>query len=157
MINTKEYIYKKALKEIYELIKILPEDEKNKIPNSYIVNVEKNMDNGHFFIYDSNKKLSEQNFMNETKALIVDLYVKYFSKEEEHAKWEKYYEISKKMVEEKKREKYNPDSIFERNNISNIQSNDYEEEKALIEIKENRINLILNKIKNFIHSFIKRG
>ena len=69
MIYTKENVYKKALKEVYELIKILSDEERNKIPPIYISNIEKEMDASHQFVYDITKKLSEQNFMNESCLL----------------------------------------------------------------------------------------
>lgn len=158
MKYTKEIKYKKALKEVYELIKVLPEYEKNKIPEKYILNLEREMDDSHNFIYDMEKTLSQQNFMNESKAIIVDIYIKYFSTEEEKEKWEKYYRISNKLLEEEKRRRFNPDNIFIRNNDQKeIEKIKEKEETSLIVIRENFLNKILNKMKDLINKFFTRG
>lgn len=152
MIYTKETVYKKALKEVHELINVLSDDERNKIPNSYISTVEKEMDNSHNFKYDTKKRLSEQNFMNESKAMIVDIYIKYFSTKEESEKWARYYKISNKLIEEEKINKFNPNNIFTTCNEKNEET---VEEKSLIEIKESFFKNIINKIKNLINQFFQ--
>ena len=139
MIYTKENVYKKALKEVYELINILSDEERNKIPQIYISNIEKEMDASHQFVYDITKKLSEQNFMNESKAIIVDIYIKYFSEKEECEKWEKYYKISNNLIEERE------------NETKNI------EETALTRIDNNIFKDIINRIKSIIKKFFDRG
>lgn len=160
MIYTKENVYKKALKEVYELINILSDEERNKIPQIYISNIEKEMDASHQFVYDITKKLSEQNFMNESKAIIVDIYIKYFSEKKECEKWEKYYKISNNLIEERKRKEFNPDNIFTDNN-KRIEERENEtkniEETALTRIDNNIFKDIINRIKSIIKKFFDRG
>ena len=160
MIYTKENVYKKALKEVYEFINILSDEERNKIPQIYISNIEKEMDASHQFVYDITKKLSEQNFMNESKAIIVDIYIKYFSEKEECEKWEKYYKISNKLIEERKRKEFNPNNIFTDNN-KKIEERENEtkniEEVALTIIDNNIFKDIINRIKSIIKKFFDRG
>lgn len=160
MIYTKENVYKKALKEVYELINILSDEERNKIPQIYISNIEKEMDASHQFVYDITKKLSEQNFMNESKAIIVDIYIKYFSEKKEYEKWEKYYKISNNLIEERKRKEFNPDNIFTDNN-KRIEERENEtkniEETALTRIDNNIFKDIINRIKSIIKKFFDRG
>ena len=50
--------------------------------------------------------------MTETKALLVQLYIKYLAPENEKELWEKYNQICLNEVEKKRREKYNPENIF---------------------------------------------
>ena len=160
MIYTKENVYKKALKEVYELINILSDEERNKIPQIYISNIEKEMDASHQFVYDITKKLSEQNFMNESKAIIVDIYIKYFSEKKECEKWEKYYKISNNLIEERKIKEFNPDNIFTDNN-KRIEERENEtkniEETALTRIDNNIFKDIINRIKSIIKKFFDRG
>lgn len=160
MIYTKENVYKKALKEVYEFINILSDEERNKIPQIYISNIEKEMDASHQFVYDITKKLSEQNFMNESKAIIVDIYIKYFSEKKECEKWEKYYKISNNLIEERKIKEFNPDNIFTDNN-KRIEERENEtkniEETALTRIDNNIFKDIINRIKSIIKKFFDRG
>ena len=160
MIYTKENVYKKALKEVFVLLNILSDEERNKIPQIYISNIEKEMDASHQFVYDITKKLSEQNFMNESKAIIVDIYIKYFSEKKECEKWEKYYKISNNLIEERKRKEFYPDNIFTDNN-KRIEERENEtkniEETALTRIDNNIFKDIINRIKSIIKNFFDSG
>lgn len=107
-----EIVYSKAFKELYTVIQILSQEEKNKIPDSLIENIKNNMDIDYDFIIDQSKSILEQNLMPQTQALIIRIYQKYLSPEEEKEKWEKYNQICYKKDEEEKRNLYSPDDIF---------------------------------------------
>ena len=98
--------------------------------------------------------------MNESKAIIVDIYIKYFSEKKECEKWEKYYKISNKLIEERKRKEFNPDNIFTDNN-KRIEERENEtkniEETALTRIDNNIFKDIINRIKSIIKKFFDRG
>ena len=76
---------------------------KNKIPKNVLENLKNDKDNNYYFKFDKNKGLFEQNYMTETKALIVELYEKYLAPEEELVLWKKYnYLCNNKEVENEK-------------------------------------------------------
>ena len=90
MIQEKKILYKKAYVELLELIKNLSKQEQNKIPKQIIDYLEKNKDTNYIFRIDENKEILEQEYMVETKALIVKLYEKFLVLENEKELWKKY-------------------------------------------------------------------
>lgn len=112
MVNTKELIYKKAYKQLSEVFKRLSSDELSKIPNQLIENINADMDKDYIWEYDESKRLEEQDFLVETKALIVEIYEKYLCPEDKKEFWDKYDQICFNMIEEERNKKYNTDNIF---------------------------------------------
>ena len=98
MTPEKELLYKKAYVELYETLKFLDKKEKNKIPSSLIENIEKKMDKNYLFQLDKNKSIFEQNYMDETKALFVELYERYYASLSEKNFWNKYDNICMKLI-----------------------------------------------------------
>ena len=74
---TRDYV------EILEILKLIPKEERNKIPDEEIAFFEKHKDLTYKFKLDSNKDLSEQNVSRGAYALFVDLYQKYIATQEE--------------------------------------------------------------------------
>lgn len=154
MIKTKENNYRKAYTELNEIFKLLPKNQLEKIPESFIKNVQKEMDIEYGFKLDETKNLEEQDLMVETRALIVEIYERYLSGENEKETWKKYDEICLKEIEEKKRKKYNPDNIFEQEEKVVIEKGQIIEEGKGLEIlpeklqaKHNLLEKIMEKIK----------
>ena len=137
MLANEEIVYKKAYRELYEVIGILTQSEKSKIPKDIVENIKCKMDNDYEFYIDSSKTILEQNLMPETQALIIMLYQKYLSPKHDDEKWKKYNQICFEKIESEKRERYNPDKLFK---------NDKENQ----EIIQNKLIVIENK------SFIKK-
>lgn len=143
MLANEKIIYRKAYKELYKVIEILSQNEKNKIPNNIIENIKRKMDVTYEFYIDKRKTLLEQNLMPETQALIIELYQKYLSPEEEKEKWKKYNLICYEKSEQEKRRIYNPDNIF-----ATKKENIEKEQKQLIVVeKQNFIRKIIEKFK----------
>ena len=63
MIKTKENNYRKAYTELNEIFKLLPKNQLEKIPESFIKNVQKEMDIEDGFKLDETKNLEEQDLM----------------------------------------------------------------------------------------------
>ena len=148
MVNTKELIYKKAYTELNEVFKKLSTEELSKIPNQLIDNVKANMDMDYVWKYDDSKKIEDQDFLTETKALIVEIYERYLCPEDKKEFWKKYDQVCLNMIEEKRRQEYNPDNIFSRNKKESV-VNEKEvitNEMAMVEYKETIFKKIINKI-----------
>lgn len=146
MLPVKKALYKKAYKELYEVIKQLSKNEIEKLPNDFIMSIHENMDTDYEFIYDESVGILEQNFMVETKALIIEMYRRFLVEDSDKKYWEEYDKKCLNIIEEEKRKKYDPDKIFEN---TKKEENDVPEEKvevALIRIEESFFKRILNKI-----------
>ena len=152
MIDTKDGLLSKAHKELYEVIKRLSKQELSKIPDSVIINIQKTMDKDYVWKYDDGKELDEQNLLVETKALIVEMYERYLCPEDKKEFWNKYDRICLNMIDEKKKEEYNPDNIFKTKR--NTQTADVNINLPIQVKKDNIFKRIINKIKEI---FIKKS
>lgn len=146
MIVSEKNIYKKIYRELYEVIDILSENEKDKISTELIDNIRQNMDNEYSFKIDKNKSLLEQNLLPQTQAMLIKLYEKYLCSEEEKEKWNLYDKMCYAKLQKMKTEKY-----VGYNNIEEMRK---EEQKSLVANKNNEIEKI--KRENFIQKIIRR-
>ena len=106
-----DIISRKSLKEVYVILNSSDNHIIQKIPDDlkqYIIN---NMDDNYNFEIDSNKSLNEQKLMDKTKNALANIYKKYLFDNEEEINIKEY----KKILEEEKRIKFNPDNIFNKN------------------------------------------
>ncbi len=149
----KEMEYKKSFVELYELLKYLPADQIKLIPIEFLSYIYKNRDENYSFYIDENRGILEQDYMPETKALIVKLYEKYLSNENEKDFWNEYDKLCIDEIEIEKKVKYSS-NLFEKNNNSKyINKNEIQEATELVVYKEN----IFVKIKKFfINIFSKK-
>ena len=60
MTEVEKNEYKKAYVELNEIIKLLSNEEKQKIPNVFIKNLNENMDTNYEFKLDNTKNILEQ-------------------------------------------------------------------------------------------------
>lgn len=150
MIVSEKNIYKKIYRELYEVIDILSEKEKDNISQELINNIKENMDNEYCFKIDKKKSLLEQNLLPQTQAMLIKLYEKYLCSEEEKEKWNLYDKMCYAKLKKMKVEKYA--------GFSNIEEMRKEESKSLVvnenteiaEIKkENFVQKIIKKLKHF--------
>ena len=137
---------KKAYVELNEIIKRMPMAEKRKIPKEFRRNLYDEMDRNYSFKYDEKKDILKQNLKTETKALLVELYERFLAPKKERESWQKYDQICLKMLDEKKRENYNPNQVFINKNVE--KANDSEEKMSLIVKKRNLFEKILEFLKH---------
>ena len=71
--------YACAYKEIIEVLKYTKREDVNKIPQCKIVLWKQNMKKDYDFKIDPNKSLEDQNLSNETKAIIANIFKKYWA------------------------------------------------------------------------------
>ena len=104
------------------------------------------------FNYDSSKTLEEQNVSNITKGIIILLFRDYWATEIQRNKIVSKQNYDRVKLEEKKKEKYNPDNIFinnHKNSLVDIPEN--KQEKSLVKIDDIKwYKKIWNRIKNFL-------
>ena len=155
----KEKIYCRAYKELYVIISNLTKEMKEKIPKNVIENITRKMYKTYDFKLENNDIFNSE-YMVETKALFLELYIRYIAEDEEDF-WEVYKErrndLFKKEIEKEYlvRKDENSNSIKIEDGI-NIVNNIIEEkeEKSFLpsEIRENNI---IEKFFNKIISVIK--
>lgn len=158
MTKEKRILYRKAYVEIYEMVKLLSDEEREKIPEYFIEYIYNNMDTNYIFHVDTTRGLLEQNYMIETKALIVKLYEKYFAPESENEFWNKYHRICFNMIDEEKKRKYNSNDIFKNQeqtkkleNIEKPVDKIVKNEVSMVKYKKTIFQRVLNKIRSIFH------
>ena len=154
----KEKTYGRAYMELYVIILNLTKDIKEKIPKNVIENISRKMDKTYDFKLENNDIFNTE-YMVETKALFLELYIKYIAEDEEDF-WEMYKEkrngLFKKEIEKeylvKKDENSNSIKIEDGIDIVNNIIEEKEEKSFLpSEIREkNIIEKFLKKISNII-------
>ena len=150
MVNITEEEYGWAYKEVYYIIKFLDDDIRDKIPDEKIEFYRSHMDNSHEFRYDINKDINDRNLLYPTKCILSNLFKEYIATEEDKTliKMNEQKELNK--LEEEKREKYNPDNIFKKENrkmaISAIEIEEVSTDMIVSEKEETFIEKIKNKI-----------
>ena len=71
--------YNKAYEEILEILKYMPKESVNKIPNQMIYTFKTKMDKNYNFSIDINKSFEEQNLLDETKAILANIFRDYWA------------------------------------------------------------------------------
>ena len=160
VIDTKENekIYGRAYRELYVIILNLTKEMKEKIPKKVIENISRKMDKTYDFKLENNDIFNTE-YMVETKALFLELYIRYIAEDEEDF-WEMYKEkrndLFKKEIEKEYlvRKDENSNSIKIKDGIDIVNNiMEEKEEKSLLpsEIREkNIIEKFFQKISNLI-------
>lgn len=154
MTQAEKKEYQKAYVELYEIIKVLPEEEQKKIPKLVLKNLKDNMDKEYKFILNKDSDILNQKYRIETKALFVELYEKYLSPKEDGEFWNEYDKICNNMIEEEKRIKYNSDNIFKNKKLEKEELTFKKENISQLPIeikKENIIIKFFRFMKNIFH------
>ena len=154
----KEKIYGRAYRELYVIISNLTKEMKEKIPKNVIENISRKMDKTYDFKLENNDIFNTE-YMVETKALFLELYIRYIAEDEEDF-WEMYKEkrndLFKKEIEKEYlvRKDENSNSIKIEDGIDIVNNIiEEKEEKSLLpsEIREkNIIEKFFEKITNVI-------
>ena len=164
VIDTKENekIYGRAYRELYVIILNLTKEMKEKIPKKVIENISRKMDKTYDFKLENNDIFNSE-YMVETKALFLELYIRYIAEDEEDF-WEMYKEkrndLFKKEIEKEYlvRKDENSNSIKIKDGIDIVNNIiEEKEEKNFLpsEIREkNIIEKFFQKISNIIKSIL---
>ena len=137
---------RRALTEVYNIIKNLKERNFKKIPKNIVDAIRYNMDLKYEVDYS---KLSNNELLDDTKKILSVLYTDYIASYEE-----------RNVIYKMENLKFvNNDDIFfddKRKNIKNDTLNE-NDKQAILEIKEIREESFIRKIINKIKSLFKRG
>ena len=102
--------YKRMATEVLEIIKLYPNDTKDKIPSKLIEELEKNRLADLKVSLDKDKKLHEQDVCDETLVMMYMIYRNYIAAPEDKARFDEILEKFDKQT----REQYDPANLFKK-------------------------------------------
>lgn len=138
--------------DISVIISMMPTEMKSKISNNFINFIENNKSNNYISNINPKIPLKEQNIRKETKEMMGIIYRDYLCNDKERINLLQQEKRELEKLETEKREIYNPDNIFNRNNLKeNDNMNDIKNEVAMVEYKETFFRKFIKKIKNIFH------
>ena len=149
---------KNAYTEVYTILQDLNEEEYNKIPPEVIETLDANRNKEYEYFLDNELELKDQPMLPETKAILFNLFRDYLATPEQRTKIIKMQNEARQKNELKKQQMYNTDVFANKsiNKTTKLNENEVKtnnNEKQIVEYKENIFKRILNKIKSL---FIKR-
>ena len=142
--------YPKAYKEVVEILKYVPKESVDKIPKTMIDTFNAKMDNTYNFSIDINKSFEEQELLEETKALLANIFRDYWATpyQKERIQAKERYDWQK--IEEEKKNNYN--DIFKKDNKIDNKENESVENNLPIEVKKEKLyEKIVNFFKKLFH------
>lgn len=152
MINQR---YKMAMMELLEYLKGIEQEDIDKIPKKLMNFFEENALKEYICKFDYNKPLKEMKLLDETRGLISMICLNYWCETEEQK--QRYLERlnkNERKYQEELREKYNPDNIFQKNQVADEA---IKENTELIEYQEqNILTKIIHQVKEFLLKFIRK-
>lgn len=144
--------YACAYKEVIEVLKYTRREDVNKIPQCKIVLWKQNMKKDYDFKVNPSKTLEEQNLSNEAKAIIANIFKKYWATDYQRERIEEKEKYDIEQLEKEKIQKYNPDDIFKNKKTEIVQQEEIiTDNVAMVEYKEPIFKKIINKIKSLLH------
>lgn len=108
--------YPKAYTEVLEILKYMPKDDVDKIPKKLIDTFEYKKDTNYSFTIEENQDFSKLKILDETEAIIVNIFKDYWASPEQKAKIETKMKDDIRTIEEEKRKKYNNDIFKQKDN-----------------------------------------
>lgn len=144
--------YPKAYTEVLEILKYMPKDDVNKIPKELVNTFEYKKDNNYIFAINEYQDFSKLKVLNETKAIMVNIFRDYWASPEQKEKIKTKQQHDMRIIEEEKRQNYNPNNIFKNKEIKSIE-NPTSDIVSMIEYKESAFKRFLDKVKRI---FVKK-
>lgn len=106
--------YKNALSEVNAILKLLPEDMKNKIPQSFSEFINKNQSETYRPNLDRDLPLTEQKLMKDTKVILSLIYRNYLCDEDTKKKLEIDDKIEIRTKQMELEQKYSYENLFKK-------------------------------------------
>lgn len=134
-----------AISEVLHYLKGINQTDIDKLPNKLMNFLEENASKDYICDFDYTKPLSELDLLDETKGLLGLICLNYWCEtEEEKAEFTRKLNENENQYQKELREKYNPDDIFKKDTLAEVQASDTADLPSNIQ-KEN----IFTKIKNW--------
>ena len=131
----------KSYKEVLTYLSLLPPTELKKIPPEKLEIYAKYMDDSYDYKIDSSRPMQSQKMMEETKAILANLFRDYFANDYQKQRILVKEENDLQKIEKIKKEKYDPYKILEKRNQNKV------EIKELVVSKHSYLKELIKKIK----------
>lgn len=131
----------KSYKEVLTYLSLLPPTELKKIPPEKLEIYAKYMDDSYDYKIDSSRPMQSQKMMEETKAILANLFRDYFANDYQKQRILVKEENDLQKIEKIKKEKYDPYKILEKRNKNKV------EIKELVVYKHSYLKELIKKIK----------
>ena len=150
-------VYKKAFTEVYEILNYLDKDDYNKIPKNIINALKENRDTEYNFFVDESIPFYEQNLLEETKAILFNVYRDYLANSEMKDKIIKFQREEEKISEILMCKEYKYNNVFDKNKVHQVNNNILKSQQInLIKYKNNIFTRIIKRIKILWNSKITK-
>lgn len=137
--------YKKAYKEVVEILKFVSKENVDKIPKEMLDMFEEEQDKEYNFKVDTTKSFEEQLLLEETKAIFSNIFRDYWAND-----YQRKVIIEKENMDRIKweEEKYDSKDIFKNNqkNFNKQNNNDKVDVNLTVIKKENSFKKLIDKI-----------
>lgn len=139
---------KQAYAEVDVFLNLLPDNERNKIPEKIINKIREEKDIHYEVNINPDIDIEKQNLKRETLAIIAMLNLKYWcDDEEERKRLKKVYEQNQEKVDRLIQVDFDPQRIFSNKKNENEEQNDNKDNLFPTIKKDSIFKRILNKIK----------
>ena len=158
MVENISIEYANAYAEVLEILNKMSKNDYNKIPREMIQVFEIYSNKEYAFEYDFKKDFDQQGISKRAKLILAILFRDYWANDNQREKIIAKQNYDRMKLEEKKKEKYNPDNIFNKKQgvINDIveEHNVKEENMAIVKYKKQKwYQKIFDKI---LHMFRKK-
>lgn len=137
--------YKKAYKEVVEILKFVSKENVDKIPKEMLDMFEEEQDKEYNFKVDTTKSFEEQLLLEETKAIFSNIFRDYWAND-----YQRKVIIEKENMDRIKweEEKFHPKDLFKNNqkNFNKQNNNDKVDVNLTVIKKENSFKKLIDKI-----------
>lgn len=145
--------YNEACAEVSTILSYLNKNEYDKIPSNVIEVIEKNKNKDYIFEFDESVELREQKLLEETRAILFNLFRDYLCTPTQKEKIIKMQAEERHKLNEMKKLEYNANDIFKKDvtrKVINNEANLEQETTSLTTVKKGSFIIrIINKIKKF--------
>ena len=138
-------VYSQAFTEVLEVLNNSEKNIVSRIPKSFLEFLNNYKDKNYKVEIDFSNENWDEQVKKETQAILALIYRDYIVSQEERKRLLSEEREEERRIENKLREKYNPDNLF-KNKSNNIENNTNKPVK-MVEYKESIFKKIINKIK----------
>lgn len=145
--------YNKAFKEVVEILKHVPEESVQKIPQDMRDMFEEEMDKNYKFEVKDNVEFEDLELLDETRAILANIFQRLLGNTISKRKNIRKEQYDRQKIDEEKQQKYNPNDLFSRKNINDTEElKNSNSENLPVEVKKEKF---YHKLINFIRKIFK--
>lgn len=150
--------FKNACYEVLEILTHVKQEELNKIPREEIQVLKENANYNHNFKYNPEVDIKQQPVSQLAKGIIAVYFEKYLASDIQKAKINAKRKYDLEVIEQEKRERYNPDKIFENSNKEKLveETNNHDKISTTTELVEFKTKKWYERIFTFIKRLFKK-